>query len=118
MGKKLKIFLVIVISLFLVAFFLSIYITVDEKMPVNAIVVVTAEDKLYHSIHFDHICVSGKAANTMTLAEAMAKEFKPHKHCEDLGYFKGTRRFLFHHILSKLGVKVNSRWDANGNWLW
>lgn len=118
MGKKLKIFIVIVISLILVAFFLSIYITVDEKMPGNAIVVVTAEDKLYHSIHFDHICVSGKTANTMTLSEALEMGYKPHEHCENLGYFKGTRRYLFHHILSKLGVRINSRWDKNGNWLW
>ena len=118
MKKKYKIITVIVISLFIVAFFLSIYITVDEKMPGNAVVVVTLEDKRYHSIHFDYICVMNKTAQTMTLSEAVAKGFKPHQHCQDLGYFKGNRRFLFHHVLSKLGIPINSRWDKNGNWLW
>jgi hypothetical protein len=118
MGTKFKILSVILISLVLVAFFLSIYVTVDEQMPGNAIVVVTTEDKRYHSIHFDHICVSGKTANSMTLSEALAKGYEPHQHCRDLGYFRGTRRFLFHHVFSKLGMKVNSRWDKNGNWLW
>jgi hypothetical protein len=97
MRKKGQIATVIVISLLVVGFFLSIYITVEEEIPGNAVVVVTTEDKLYHSIHFDHICVSGKTAKTMTLAEAKAQ-----------GY----------HLLSKLGIQVNSRWDKNGNWLW
>jgi hypothetical protein len=87
-------------------------------MPGNAIVVVTLEDKFYHSIHFDHMCLAGKTAKTMTLSEAIDQGFKPHEHDGDLGYFKGNRRFLFHHLLSKLGIPVNSRWDKNGNWLW
>lgn len=118
MSKKLKTAIVILISLFVVCFFLSIYITIEEKIPGNAVVVVTLEDKLYHSIHFDYICVENKTAKTMTLAEAEANGFKPHQHCEDLGYFRGNRRFLFHHLLSKIGFTINSRWDKNGNWLW
>ncbi|MBW1767239.1 MAG: hypothetical protein JRJ65_09350 [Deltaproteobacteria bacterium] len=118
MRKKQKITSVILISLVVVGFFLSVYITLEENIPGNAVVVVTSEDKLYHSIHFDHICVAGKTANTMTLSEAEAKGYKPHTHCQDLGYFRGNRLFLFHHILSKLGIRVNSRWDRNGNWLW
>ena len=118
MGQKYKIVSVILISLFVIGFFISIYITVDEKMPGNAIVVITTEDKLYHSIHFDHVCVAGKTARTMTFSEAVAKGYKPHDHCEELGYFRGTRLFLFYHILSKLGMEVNSRWDKDGNWLW
>lgn len=118
MVKRYKVIIVALISLLLVGFFLSIYITVDEKMPGNTVVVVTLEDKLYHSIHFDYICVAGKTAQTMTLDEALDKGYAPHRHCDDLGYFKGTRRFLFHHILSKIGISVNSRWDKNGNWLW
>ena len=111
MGKppKGKIAAVIVISLLVIGFFLSIYITVDEKIPGNAVVVATTEDKLYHSIHFDHVCVAGKTAQTMTLSEAEAKGFKPHHYCEELGYFKGNRQFLFHYLLSKLGFPVNSR---------
>jgi hypothetical protein len=116
--EKGKIAAVIFISLLVVGFFLSIYVTVDEEIPDNAVVVVTSEDKLYHSIHFDHICVTGKTAQTMTLAEARAKGYQAHKHCEELGYFKGNRRFLFHHIISRLGFPANSRWDRNGNWLW
>jgi hypothetical protein len=54
----------------------------------------------------------------MTLAEAQKMGYDSHKHDEDLGYFRGNRRFLFHHLLSKLGLSVNSRWDKNGNWLW
>jgi hypothetical protein len=118
MRKKGQIATVIIISLLVVGFFLSIYVTVEEEIPGNAVVVVTTEDKLYHSIHFDHICVSGKTAKTMTLAEAKAQGYKPHEHCRELGYFRGNRRFLFHHLLSKLGIEVNSRWDKNGNWLW
>jgi len=118
MGKKFQIIAVILISLFMVAFFLSIYITVDEEIPNNAIVVITREDKLYHSIHFDLICVAGKTAETKTLSEALAQDYRPHAHCQELGYFKGNRRFLFHHLLSKIGLQVNSRWDRNGNWLW
>jgi hypothetical protein len=54
----------------------------------------------------------------MTLGEALSKGYKPHEHDQSLGYFKGNRRFLFHHLLSKIGLQVNSRWDKNGNWLW
>jgi hypothetical protein len=118
MRKKGKIGVVILISLLVVGFFVSIYVTVEEEIPGNAVVVVTLEDKLYHSIHFDHVCVSGKTAKTMTLAEAKAQGYKPHEHCRELGYFRGNRRFLFHHLLSKLGIPVNSRWDKNGNWMW
>lgn len=118
MQKAHKIIVVILISLVALSFFISIYIAVDETMPGNTIVVVTTEDKAYHSIHFDHICLAGKTAKTMTLAEAAEQGFKPHGHDDDLGYFRGTRRFLFHHLLSKLGMQVNSRWDKNGNWLW
>jgi hypothetical protein len=116
--EKGKIIIVIVICLLLVGFFLSISMTTDEEIPGNAVVVVTTEDSLYHSIHFDHICVAGKTAQTMTLSEARAKGYQPHNYCEELGYFRGNRRFLFHHFLSKLGFPVNSRWDRNGNWLW
>jgi hypothetical protein len=118
MGKKHKKIIIIVMSVIVISMFLSIYITVEETMPSNAVVVVTLEDKLYHSIHFDYICVEGKTAKTMTLSEALAKGYKPHKYDQELGYFKGNRCFLFHHVLSKLGVRVNSRWDKEGNWLW
>ena len=118
MKKKYQIITVIIISLFIVAFFLSIYITVEEKMPKNAVVVITIEDKLYHSIHFDYICLAKKTAKTTSLAEALAKGYKPDPHCQSLGYFRGNTRFLFHHLLSKLGIKMNSRWDEQGNWLW
>ncbi len=118
MRQKYKIISVVLLSLLVVFFFFSIYITVEEKIPGNAVVVVTEEDKLYHSIHFDHMCVAGRTAKTMTLSEALSKGYKPHNHCQSLGYFQGNRRFLFHHLLSKLGVQVNSRWDQNGNWLW
>lgn len=119
MGKYQKAIIVVVISLIVIGLFLSIYITVEEKIPGNAIVVVTSENKLYHSIHFDIICVKGDTtAKTMTLSEALAKGYKPHDHDIDLGYFRGNRRFLFHHVLYKLGIDVNSRWDKDGNWLW
>jgi len=118
MKKKYQIITVVIISLFLVAFFLSIYVTVEEKMPGNAVVVITLEDKLYHSIHFDYICLAKKTAKTTTLKEALEKGYKPCEHCTNLDYFIGNRRFLFHHILSKIGIKMNSRWDAQGNWLW
>jgi len=118
MGKKFKIITVILISLLLIAFFLSIYITVEEEIPDNAVVVITLEDKLYHSIHFDYVCLANKTAKTTNLAEAKAKEYKPDPHCRNLGYFRGNTRFLFHHLLSKLGFHVNSRWDEFGNWLW
>jgi hypothetical protein len=118
MRQKYKIISVILLSSLIVFFFLSIYVTVEERIPRNAVVIVTVEDKLYHSIHFDHICVAGKRANTMTLGEALSKGYKPHEHDQSLGYFKGNRRFLFHHLLSKIGVQANSRWDKNGNWLW
>ena len=118
MGKNQKIIIMIMISLIVIGFFLSIYISVEEKIPNNAVVVVTVEDKSYHSIHFDHICVDGKTAKTMTLSEAVSEGYMSHSHCHDLGYFRGNRRFLFHHILSRLGMEVNSRWDNDGNWLW
>lgn len=118
MRQKGKISAVIALSLIIIAFFLSIYITVDEEIPGNAVVIITSEDKLYHSIHFDHICVSNKTAQTVTLKQAVEMGYNPHKHDQDLGYFRGNRRFLFHHLLSKIGLSVNSRWDKNGNWLW
>lgn len=118
MGKISKIIIVILISLALVVFFLGIYITIDEEIPDNAVVVVTLEDKLYHSIHFDYICVARKTAKTMVLYEAKEKDFKPDTHCQDLGYFRGNRLFLYQYILSKFGIQYNSRWDKNGNWLW
>ena len=118
MGKYQKIIIVILISLIVIGFFLSIYITIEENIPGNAVVIITLEDKLYHSIHFDHICVDGKTANTMTLSEALSQGYQAHEHDHELGYFRGNRRFLFHHMLSKLGVRVNSRWDKNGDWLW
>ena len=118
MGKNQKRIVVILTCLVIVLLFLSIYITIEEKIPDNAVVVVTVEDNLYHSIYFDYICVEGKTAQTMTLSEALTKGYQPHTYDIDLGYFRGNRRFLFHNILSKLGVKVNSRWDKEGNWLW
>ena len=118
MGKISKVIIVVVISLLLVAFFLSIYITVDEKMPGNAVVVVTLEDKHYHSIHFDYSVVAGKTAKTMLLSEAQAKGFVPDQLSIDLGYFRGNRLFLYQYILSRFGVRYNSRWDKDGNWLW
>ena len=118
MGKTKQIIAVIVISLIVIGFFLSIYVTVEEKIPGNAVVVITIEDKFYHSIHFDHICVSGRSAQTMTLSEAVAAGYQDHPHCHDLGYFRGNRRFLFHHLLSKVGIEMNGRWDKDGNWLW
>jgi hypothetical protein len=117
-GKLSKIIIVIAISILLVGFFLGIYITVDEKMPSNAVVVVTLEDKHYHSIHFDYIEVAGKTAKTMTLTEALKNGFKPDPHSQELGYFYGNRLFLYQYLLSKLGIRYNSRWDHDGNWLW
>jgi hypothetical protein len=116
--KKSKIITVIVISILLIAFFLGIYITIDEEMPDNAVVVVTLEDKHYHSIHFDYISVVGKTAKTMTLSEAKSNGFKPDQHSIDLGYFRGNRLFLYQYVLSKFGIHYNSRWDSRGNWLW
>lgn len=118
MGKRGKITVVIVICLVMVAFFLGIYVTVDEEMPENAVVVVTLEDKHYHSIHFDYGAVAGKTAKTMALSEAKRQGFTPHQHSIDLGYFRGNRLFLYQHVLSKIGIQYNSRWDKNGNWLW
>ena len=106
------------ISLLLIAFFLSIYMTVDEKMPGNAVVVVTLEDKHYHSIHFDYSVIAGKTAKTMLLSEALAKGFIPDQLSIDLGYFRGNALFLYQYILSKFGLRYNSRWDKDGNWLW
>jgi len=117
-GKISKIIVVAVISLILVAFFLGIYITVDEKIPENAIVIVTSEDKLYHSIHFDYMCVAGKTATPMVLSDAKEQGFKPDRHCQDLNYFKGSTLFLYQYILSKFGIQYNSRWNSNGDWLW
>ncbi len=118
MKRTYQIALVVVISLFLIGFFLSIYLTVEERIPGNAVVVVTLEDKLYHSIHFDYICVAGKTAKTMLLSEANDNGFKPDPHCQDLGYFRGNTLFLYQVILSKLGLQYTSRWDKEGNWLW
>lgn len=118
MGKKYQIITVTLVSILLIAFFLSIYIPVAEKMPDNAVAVITLEDRLYHSIHFDYICLANKTSKTTTLADAIAKGYKPDPHCQSLGYFRGTSRFLFHHLLSKFGIRVDSRWDKYGNWLW
>ena len=118
MQKKHQIIIVTLVSLFIIAFFLSIYITVEEEMPKNTVVVVTLEDKLYHSIHFDYICLANKTAKTTTLEKALADGFTADPYCQSLGYFRGNRRFLFHHLVSKLGIQVNSRWDTHGNWLW
>lgn len=118
MGKTFKAVTVVFITLLVLLFFYSIYVSVEETMPGNTVVVVTEEDKLYHSIHFDHICLEGKRAKTLTLAEARSAGFSPHPHDEDLGYFRGNRRYLFHDLLAGLGIQANSRWDKNGNWLW
>ena len=118
MGKISKIIVAVLISLLLIAFFLGIYITIDEEIPDSAVVVVTLEDKRYHSIHFDYICVAGKTAKTMVLSGAKEKGFKQDPHCQDLNYFRGNTLFLYQYILSKVGIQYNSRWDRNGNWLW
>jgi hypothetical protein len=118
MRKKSQGITAAIISILLIAFFLSIYISVEENIPDNAVVVITAEDRQYHSIHFDYACVAGKTAKTTTLAEASRMGYQPDPHCQELGYFTGNTRFLFHHMLSKMGFRVNSRWDADGNWLW
>jgi hypothetical protein len=118
MKKQYQLIAVVLISLLVIGFFLSIYITVEEEMPRNLVVVITVEDKLYHSIHFDHLCVAGKTAQTTTLESALKKGYYPDPHCQELGYFRGNTRFLFHHLLSKLGFAINSRWDRDGNWLW
>jgi len=118
MRKKYQIITVIIVSLLVIGFFLSIYVTVEEKMPNNAVFLITLEDKLYHSIHFDYSCLANKTAKTTTLGEALTKGYRPDPHCKNLGYFRGNRRFLFHHLLSRLGIETNSRWDKYGNWLW
>lgn len=119
MGKGGKITVVVVICLVLIAFFLGIYVTVEEEIPENAVVVVTLEDKRYHSIHFDYDAVVGKTAKTMKLSEAKRQGFIPHQQSINLGYFKGNRLFLYQYVLSKIaGIQYNSRWDKNGNWLW
>ena len=119
MSRNWKIITVISVSLIVVLLFLSIYITVEETIPGNALVIVTLEDKKYHSIHIDTVCVSGgKTLQSMTLSEAVAKGYTPHEYDVDLGYFRGNRRFLFHHILSKIGMNFNSRWNKDGDWLW
>lgn len=118
MKNKYQVIAVILITLFLIAFFLSIYITVEEKMPQNAVVVITLEDKFYHSIHFDYVCMENKTAKITTLKDAVAKGFSPDPHCRELGYFRGNTQFFFHHLISQLGIDVNSRWDKYGNWLW
>jgi len=117
-GRRQPVIIVTLVSLLLIGFFLSIYITVEEEMPDNAVVVITLEDKLYHSIHFDFVCVENKTAQTTTLREAQEQGYQPDPHCQALGYFNGNRRFLFHHLFSKIGLEVNSRWDQFGNWLW
>ena len=118
MRKTGKIITVVTVSLFLVAFFLSIYVTIDEEIPDNAVVVVTLEDKHYHSIHFDYASVAGKTARTMSLSEARKKGFKPDQRSQDFGYFNGNTLFLYQYILTSLGIQYNSRWDKNGDWLW
>ena len=118
MKKRYQIVSVIIILFLLIGFFISIFVTVEEEMPENAVVVITLEDRLYHSIHFDYICVASKTAKTSTLGEARKMGFQPDPHCENLGYFRGNQRFLFHHLLSKIGIQVSSRWDKYGNWLW
>ncbi len=118
MKKRSQIIIVVLVTLILIGFFLSIYITVQEHMPDNAVVVITQEDHLYHSIHFDYTCVAGKTARITTLKKALEMGYKPDPHCQELGYFKGNRRFLFYELISKLGIQVNSRWDKDGNWLW
>jgi hypothetical protein len=100
MKKYHKIAVVIFLSLVMIGLFMSIFITVDESPPDNTVVIVTEEDKQYHSIFGGYKCLMGKTYDI------------------DLGYFRGNRRFLFHHTLSKLGMNVNSRWDSNGDWLW
>ena len=118
MKKKYQIITVILIAFLLIGFFLSIFITIEEQMPAKTVVLITLEDKLYHSIHFDYICVADKTVKTTTLGDAVNKGYQPDPHCESLGYFRGNTRFLFHHILSKIGFSVTSRWDKYGNWLW
>ena len=118
MGKKAKIFIVIALSAAVIFFFLGIYLTVDEKIPDNAVVVVTLEDKLYHSIHFDYICVADKTLKSMPFSEAREKGFKADPHCEDLGYFRGNTLFLYQYVFSRIGLQFNSRWGKNGDWLW
>jgi hypothetical protein len=118
MTKRYQILIVTVVILLLAGFFLSIYITVEEEIPQNAVVVITLEDKLLHSIHFDETCILGKTAQTTRLEEALARGYSLDPHCRDLGYFRGNKRFLFHHLLAKVGIEVNSRWDKDGNWLW
>jgi len=112
-----KIIVAALISLLLIAFFLGIYITVDEKIPDNAVVLVTSKNKLYHSIHFDNTCYVPPMIK-MELSEAKEKAYKPDPHCQDLGYFRGSNLFLYQYILSKLGMQYNSRWDNAGDWLW
>ena len=118
MTKNQKIAVIIILSLMMIGLFVSIFITVEETIPDNAVVIVTEEDKFYHSIHVDIICLEGKTPKSMPLSEAKKLGYEPHSHDVDLGYFKGNRHFLFHHLLSKLGMDVNSRWDVNGDWLW
>ena len=118
MKKQHKIVVVIFLILIMIGLFLSIFITVEETMPDNALVIVTEEDKLYHSIFGGDVCFLGKEAKTMPLSEAVQLGYKPHSYDVELGYFRGNRRFLFHHLLSKLGMNVNSRWNSNGDWLW
>lgn len=118
MKKYHKIAVVIFLSLVMIGLFMSIFITVEESPPDNTVVIVTEEDKVYHSIFGGYKCLMGKTAKTMSLSEALQEGYAPHQYDIDLGYFRGNRRFLFHHMLSKLGVNVNSRWDSNGDWRW
>ena len=117
MGKTPKIIVVILISLLVIMFFLGIYITIDEKIPDNAVVLVTSKNKLYHSIHFDNTCYVPPMIQ-MELSEAKEKAYKPDPHCQDLGYFRGSNLFLYQYIFSKFGIRYNSRWDKDGTWLW
>ncbi len=118
MKKYHKTVVVIFLSLIMIGLFMSIFITVEETIPDNAFVIITEEDKLYHSIFGGYKCLAGKTSRSVRLSEAENLGYKPHSYDEDLGYFRGNRRFLFHHMLSKLGVNVNSRWDSEGDWQW
>jgi hypothetical protein len=118
MTKRSQIIITVIVTLVLIAFFLSSYVTVEEEMPGSAVVVITPENGLYHSIHFDQTCVAGKQALTTSLDEAIKRELRPDPRCEALNYFKGNTRFLFHDLLARMGVSVNSRWDREGNWRW
>jgi hypothetical protein len=117
-GKRAKITALIVLCLVLGAILTGVYITVEEQIPENALVVVTLEDKHYHSIYFDYDGVAAKTAKTMSLSEAKKQGFRPHQQSIGLGYFTGNRLFLYQYVVSKIGIQYNGRWDKNGDWLW